>query len=164
MISPRLFCNAVSVFCTHPSHPAASVLPLNADAWALITVCGARRGPNYLEVDVDVASSSVAATVVGLVQGATKALVVDMGVVLEGHTSDELPERCAPPLTLLFFFLLLMFLYSSSGSASCGCRRRAKGSQINGARYSYLPSGPHSILGYNLWGGEAGEKRRRDGS
>ncbi|KAK9791394.1 hypothetical protein WJX73_002054 [Symbiochloris irregularis] len=51
------------------------------------------RGEKYLEVDVDVASSSVAATVVGLVQGATKALVVDMGVLLEGHTADELPER-----------------------------------------------------------------------
>ena len=46
-----------------------------------------------MEVDIDVASSSVAATVVGMVQGATKSLVVDMGIVLEGHTNDELPER-----------------------------------------------------------------------
>jgi hypothetical protein len=45
-----------------------------------------------MEVDIDVGSSSVAATVVGLVQGATKSLVVDMGIVLEGHTPDELPE------------------------------------------------------------------------
>lgn len=45
-----------------------------------------------MEVDIDVGSSSVAATVVGLVQGATKSLVVDMGIVLEGHTRDELPE------------------------------------------------------------------------
>ena len=50
------------------------------------------RGPNYVEVDVDVASSSVAATVVGLVMGATKSVVVDMGIVLEGHAADELPE------------------------------------------------------------------------
>ena len=50
------------------------------------------RGPNYVEVDVDVASSSVAATVVGLVMGATKSVVVDMGIVLEGHAGDELPE------------------------------------------------------------------------
>ena len=55
-----------------------------------------------MEVDIDVGSSSVAATVVGLVQGATKSLVVDMGIVLEGHTRDELPEsllgtvRCCP--------------------------------------------------------------------
>jgi len=50
------------------------------------------RGPNYVEVDVDVASSSVAATVVGLVMGATKSVVVDMGIVLQGHAADELPE------------------------------------------------------------------------
>ncbi|EIE22257.1 DUF1336-domain-containing protein [Coccomyxa subellipsoidea C-169] len=50
------------------------------------------QGDGYVEVDIDVGSSSVAATVVGLVQGATKSLVVDMGIVLEGHTRDELPE------------------------------------------------------------------------
>ena len=50
------------------------------------------RGPGYMEVDIDVGSSSVAATVVGLVQGATKSLVVDMGIVLEGHSAEELPE------------------------------------------------------------------------
>ena len=51
-----------------------------------------RRGPGYMEVDIDVGSSSVAATVVNLVQGATKSLVVDMGIVLEGHSPEELPE------------------------------------------------------------------------
>lgn len=50
------------------------------------------RGPGYFEVDVDVGSSSVAATVVGMVLGTTKSLVVDLGIVLEGHSSDELPE------------------------------------------------------------------------
>ena len=45
-----------------------------------------------MEVDIDVGSSSVAATVVNLVQGATKSLVVDMGIVLEGHSPEELPE------------------------------------------------------------------------
>ncbi len=50
------------------------------------------RGPGYFEVDVDVSSSSVAATVVGMVLGTTKSLTVDLGIVLEGHTPDELPE------------------------------------------------------------------------
>jgi len=45
-----------------------------------------------MEVDIDVGSSSVAATVVNLVQGATKSLVVDMGIVLEGRSAEELPE------------------------------------------------------------------------
>ena len=59
------------------------------------------RGPNYIEMDVDVSSSSVAASVVGLVQGYTKSLVVDMAIVLEGKVPEELPEsllgtvRCA---------------------------------------------------------------------
>ena len=50
------------------------------------------RGPHYMEVDIDVASSSVAATVVGLVMGATKAVVVDLAIVLQGNSADELPE------------------------------------------------------------------------
>ena len=52
-------------------------------------------------MDVDVNSSSVAANIVGLVQGVTKKLWVDMAIVLEGHSIEELPEmllgsvRCA---------------------------------------------------------------------
>lgn len=50
------------------------------------------RGQGYFEVDVDVSSSSVAANIVGLVQGLTKGLCVDMAICLEGHTPEELPE------------------------------------------------------------------------
>eukprot|EP00891_Asterochloris_glomerata_P007511 jgi/Astpho2/7511/Aster-02077 len=50
------------------------------------------RGPRYFEVDIDVGSSSTAAATVGMVQGALKGLCIDMAVVLEGHTQDELPE------------------------------------------------------------------------
>ncbi|KAK9860404.1 hypothetical protein WJX84_008795 [Apatococcus fuscideae] len=50
------------------------------------------RTDRYMEVDVDVASSSAANTVVKLVQGATRHLVVDMAILLEGHSADELPE------------------------------------------------------------------------
>ena len=38
-------------------------------------------------------SSRPAWAVVGLVAPATKSLVIDMAVVLEGHTEDELPEH-----------------------------------------------------------------------
>lgn len=50
---------------------------------------------------MDVNSSSVAANIVGIVQGVTKKLWVDMAIVLEGHSIEELPEvllgsvRCA---------------------------------------------------------------------
>ena len=52
-----------------------------------------RRGPNYMEVDIDVASSSVARHVVGLVSGASKSVVVDMGILLQvGPTPHSLPD------------------------------------------------------------------------
>ncbi len=51
------------------------------------------RGPGYFEVDVDVGSSRAAATAVGLVSGATTSLVIDMAILLEGRTAEELPEQ-----------------------------------------------------------------------
>ncbi|CAG9460131.1 unnamed protein product [Pedinophyceae sp. YPF-701] len=51
------------------------------------------RGPNYLEVCVDVTSSSAANTAVRLVQNATKSLMIDMAVLIEGQSDDELPEK-----------------------------------------------------------------------
>lgn len=46
----------------------------------------------YIEVDIDVGSSYTAATVVSMVSGVTKTLVVDLAIVLEGKTQEELPE------------------------------------------------------------------------
>ncbi|MEW5301210.1 MAG: hypothetical protein WDW36_004084 [Sanguina aurantia] len=46
----------------------------------------------YLEVDIDVSANNVAAYVTGLVRGATKSLIIDMGFVLEGTAPWELPE------------------------------------------------------------------------
>lgn len=55
------------------------------------------RGPRYFEVDIDVGSSKSAASVVGLVQGALKGLVIDMAITLEGHTK----VHCFPLQTSL---------------------------------------------------------------
>ncbi|KAG9150487.1 hypothetical protein Leryth_010864 [Lithospermum erythrorhizon] len=55
--------------------------------------CNYIRGPRYLEVDVDIGSSTVANGVLGLVIGAITSLVVDMAFLLQGNTADELPER-----------------------------------------------------------------------
>ena len=43
-------------------------------------------------MDVDVGSSRAANSVVGMVQGATNHMIIDMAVVLEGHKEEELPE------------------------------------------------------------------------
>ncbi len=53
----------------------------------VLTCDGSRcRGANYIEVDVDVGSSRTAANVVGTVQGSLKSLVIDLAVLLEGHS------------------------------------------------------------------------------
>jgi len=48
--------------------------------------------PQYIEIDIDISANNVAAYVTGLVRGATKSLVIDMGFVLEGTAPWELPE------------------------------------------------------------------------
>jgi hypothetical protein len=50
------------------------------------------RGPNYLEVNVDLSASSVASAIIGMVRGCSKNLVVDLGWTIQGDTEAELPE------------------------------------------------------------------------
>ena len=51
------------------------------------------RGDDYLELDIDIGSSPVAAGVVRLCGGYAKALIVDISFVLEATHVLELPER-----------------------------------------------------------------------
>lgn len=39
----------------------------------------------YIEIDIDISANAVASYVTGLVRGATRSLVIDMGFVLEGE-------------------------------------------------------------------------------
>ncbi|KAJ0967982.1 hypothetical protein J5N97_024899 [Dioscorea zingiberensis] len=55
--------------------------------------CTYIRGPKYLEIDVDIGSSTVANGVLGLVFGVITTLVVDMAFLVQANTQDELPER-----------------------------------------------------------------------
>ncbi|KAK1368302.1 ENHANCED DISEASE RESISTANCE 2 [Heracleum sosnowskyi] len=55
--------------------------------------CNYIRGPKYLEIDVDIGSSTVANGVLGLVIGAMTSLVVDMAFLVQANTADELPEK-----------------------------------------------------------------------
>lgn len=55
--------------------------------------CTYIRGPNYLEIDIDIGSSTVANGVLGLVCGVITTLVVDMAFLVQANTTDELPER-----------------------------------------------------------------------
>ncbi len=51
------------------------------------------RGPHYVETDVDVSSSVVALSIVGLCRGSARQIMVDIGICLEGRTESELPEQ-----------------------------------------------------------------------
>ncbi|KAL1552709.1 Protein ENHANCED DISEASE RESISTANCE 2 [Salvia divinorum] len=55
--------------------------------------CNYIRGPKYLEVDIDIGSSTVANGVLGLVVGVITTLVVDMAFLVQANSIDELPER-----------------------------------------------------------------------
>jgi hypothetical protein len=55
--------------------------------------CTYHRGPKYLEVDIDIGSSTVANGVLGLVFGVVTSLVVDMAFLVQSNSMDELPER-----------------------------------------------------------------------
>ncbi|OMO98724.1 hypothetical protein CCACVL1_04086 [Corchorus capsularis] len=50
------------------------------------------RGKNYLEVEIDVGSSTVARGVANLVLGYLNNLVVEMAFIIQGNTQEELPE------------------------------------------------------------------------
>ncbi len=50
--------------------------------------CSSARPPlvlQYIEIDIDISANAVASYVTGLVRGATRSLVIDMGFVLEGE-------------------------------------------------------------------------------
>ncbi|KAH9753082.1 protein ENHANCED DISEASE RESISTANCE 2-like [Citrus sinensis] len=55
--------------------------------------CNYIRSPKYLEIDVDIGSSTVANGVLGLVIAVITTLVVDMAFLVQANTADELPER-----------------------------------------------------------------------
>lgn len=50
------------------------------------------RGKNYLELDIDVGSSTVARGVVSLVLGYLNNLVIEMAFLIQANTQEELPE------------------------------------------------------------------------
>jgi hypothetical protein len=50
------------------------------------------KGPNYIEVDVDVGSSSVAGGVLKVVKGYSSTLTIDLAFLLEAQAVEELPE------------------------------------------------------------------------
>lgn len=55
--------------------------------------CNYHRGPNYLEIDVDIGSSAIASAILHLALGYVTSVTIDMGFLVESQTEEELPER-----------------------------------------------------------------------
>ncbi|XP_054818212.1 protein ENHANCED DISEASE RESISTANCE 2-like isoform X2 [Prosopis cineraria] len=55
--------------------------------------CNYHRGPNYLEIDIDIGSSAIANAILHLALGYVTNVTIDMGFLVESQTQDELPER-----------------------------------------------------------------------
>ncbi|PQM34688.1 protein ENHANCED DISEASE RESISTANCE 2-like isoform X2 [Prunus yedoensis var. nudiflora] len=55
--------------------------------------CNYHRGPNYLEIDVDIASSGIAKAILRLALRYVTSVTIDMGFVVEAQAEDELPEK-----------------------------------------------------------------------
>ncbi|KAG7610804.1 START domain [Arabidopsis suecica] len=54
--------------------------------------CKYLRQDNFLEIDVDIGSSAVARSVIGLVLGYVTSLIVDLAILIEGKEESDLPE------------------------------------------------------------------------
>ncbi|KAM1263381.1 hypothetical protein ACFX13_029053 [Malus domestica] len=54
--------------------------------------CKYLRQDNFLEIDVDIGSSSVARSIIGLVLGYVTSIVVDLAILIEAREHAELPE------------------------------------------------------------------------
>ncbi|EFH44669.1 hypothetical protein ARALYDRAFT_330172 [Arabidopsis lyrata subsp. lyrata] len=54
--------------------------------------CKYLRQDNFLEIDVDIGSSAVARSVIGLVLGYVTSLIVDLAILIEGKEETDLPE------------------------------------------------------------------------
>ncbi|KAK1395932.1 protein ENHANCED DISEASE RESISTANCE 2-like [Heracleum sosnowskyi] len=63
--------------------------------------CRYLRRDNFLEIDVDIGSSPVARSVVGLVLGYVTSLIVDLAILIEGHEEEELPESILGTVRLI---------------------------------------------------------------
>jgi len=50
-------------------------------------------GPDYLEIDIDIGSSTIAGMILGKCKGTGKQIMVDMAFTIEGKKEAELPER-----------------------------------------------------------------------
>lgn len=77
----------------HLIHPTHTPQPQNTHNRGQKLTQRYFRGEDYVELDVDVASSAVASQIVSLCRGYARHLKVQMAIVLQGEGEAELPEK-----------------------------------------------------------------------
>jgi hypothetical protein len=96
------FYQCSSEFCDH----RLKLIPIIQKAnWAIKMAVGQKpvligtkllqtyyRGPNYIEFDLDISSSTIAVHILSMVRGLSRSMVVDLGWTIQGETEEELPE------------------------------------------------------------------------
>ncbi|KAF0894549.1 hypothetical protein E2562_001852 [Oryza meyeriana var. granulata] len=55
--------------------------------------CRYHKGDDYLEIDVDIGSSTIASAILHVALGAVTSVTIDMGFLVESQSEEELPER-----------------------------------------------------------------------
>ena len=55
--------------------------------------CSYYHGPNYIEIDIDVGSNAVAGSILGVVKSYAKYIELDLAILIEAQTAEELPEK-----------------------------------------------------------------------
>jgi hypothetical protein len=84
-------------FDTAPFMVKAAVSALGGERPCIIgnkLECSYFRGENYLEIDCNISSSTIAKNIAGVVvRAGGRSVVIDHGFLLEGHAEAELPER-----------------------------------------------------------------------
>ncbi|CAH8337549.1 unnamed protein product [Eruca vesicaria subsp. sativa] len=82
--------------------------------------CNYHKGSNYFEVDVDTSSSPIMSAVIRFLLGYTKSFAVDIGLVIEAQTEDELPERLIGGVRVCHMDLSSAFVVGEKALGPCG--------------------------------------------
>lgn len=102
------------------------------------------RGPRYLEIDSDVGSSSTAHHVTGMVQGALKSVIVDIGVLLEGRATVRLTSSAVVLREFVFSACMTAYL------APCMVRGAMKHRRFDLSAHGHNNSWPQLTEGFAL--------------
>ncbi|KAM1533891.1 hypothetical protein ACFX13_007870 [Malus domestica] len=120
----------VFYFTTEDPIPAGLLLYqfVNGDDAACLLgkalTCNYHRGPNYLEIDVDIVSSGIKKVILQLALRYMTSVMIDIGFMMEAHVEDELPEKLVGAVRVCEMEMLSVTVMealqtTSLGTSSC---------------------------------------------